>query len=178
MTRLGYKAMTRIDAKIATTSIKDQDRVAHSIKYVASMADYYVPTDTDVVSTTRLGNPHFRDWLPSEFGPNKTYWETKGVTGGKLLVGSYYCTHSGQYKGVHQTMSGIPIDILSLSFQTIYQNFICYPPALHMETQSKINNIIGEEMEQELRSGRNKVGVFYALMVFLMAASMKKPLTT
>ena len=158
-----FKAITRIEAKIAKTSVKDKDRVAHSIRHVAALAEHYVPSDADNVSTTRLGNPQFKDWLPSEFGANRSYWEKKAVTGGKLLIGTYTCPHTGQQLGVFQTMSGTPVDILSPSFQTIYQNFICYPPSLHMETQSKINDIIGEEIVQELRTGRQQVGMFYAI---------------
>ncbi len=123
---------------------------SHSIKHVAVMAEFYVPTNADTISTTRLGNPQFRDWLPSDFGTKKTYWEKKGLTGSKLLIGTYFCTHSGQQKGVLHTMSGTPIDIMSPSFQIIFQNFICYPPALHMETQSKINEIMGDEIEHEV----------------------------
>jgi hypothetical protein len=158
-----FKAITRIEAKIAKTSVKDKDRVAHSIRHVAALAEHYVPSEADNVSTTRLGNPQFKDWLPSEFGANRSYWEKKAVTGGKLLIGTYTCPHTGQQSGVFQTMSGTPVDVLSPSFQTIYQNFICYPPSLHMETQSKINNIIREEIVQELRTGRQQVGMFYAI---------------
>ncbi len=82
------KAITRIDAKIATTLVRDKDRVAHSIRHVAAMAENYLPSEADNVSTTRLGKPQFRDWLPSEFGANRTYWEKKGVTCGKLLNGT------------------------------------------------------------------------------------------
>jgi hypothetical protein len=127
------------------------------------MAEHYVPSDADNVSTTRLGNPQFRDWLPSDFGANKIYWEKKGVTGGKLLIGTYLNHHTGQQAGVFQTMSGTPVNVLSPCFQTIYQNFICYPPSLHLETQSKIDEIIGEEIEKELRTGRKQVGMFYAI---------------
>jgi hypothetical protein len=148
-----YKAITRIDAKIATTFMRDKDRVAHSIRHVAAMAEHYVPSEADNVSTTSLGNPQFRDWLPSEFGANRTYWEKKGSqVASYLLVLTPALTRDNK---VFQTMAGIPVDILSPTFQTIYQNFICYPPSLHMETQSKINEIIGEEIVQELRTGRN-----------------------
>jgi hypothetical protein len=90
-----YKAITRIDAKIATTSVNDKDRVSHSIRHVASLAEHYLPSKADNISTARLGNPQFRDWLPSDFGANRTYWEKKAVTGGKLLVGTYPCPHTG-----------------------------------------------------------------------------------
>jgi hypothetical protein len=38
-----FKAITKIDAKIATTSVKAKDQVSHSIKHVAVMAEHYVP---------------------------------------------------------------------------------------------------------------------------------------
>jgi hypothetical protein len=56
-------------------------------------------------------------------------------------------------------MSGTPVNVLSLSFQTIYQNFICYPPSLHLE----IDKIIGEEIEKELLTGHKQVCMFYAI---------------
>ena len=114
-----FKALARIEARIATTSVRDKDRVAHPIKHITAMAEHYVPSDADNVSTTRLGNPQFRDWLPSDFGANKIYWEKKGVTGGKLLIGTYLNHHTGQQAGVFQTMSGTPVNVLSPYFQTI-----------------------------------------------------------
>ncbi len=60
-------------------------------------------------------------------------------------------------------MSRTHVNVLSLSFQTIYKNFICYPPFLHLETQSKINEIISEEIEKELLTGRKQVGMSYAI---------------
>ncbi len=83
-----FKALTRIEARIATTSLRDKDRVAHPIKHiVAIMAEHYVSWEAHNVSTTRLGNPQFwDDWLPRYIGANKIYWEKKGVTGGKLLI--------------------------------------------------------------------------------------------
>ena len=49
-----FKALARIEARIATTSVRDKDRVAHPIKHIAAMAEHYVPSDADNVSTTRL----------------------------------------------------------------------------------------------------------------------------
>ncbi len=127
------------------------------------MAEHYVPSEADNVSTTRLGNPQFRHWLSSNFGANKIYWEKKGVTGCKLLIVTYLNHHTGQQAGEFQTMSVTPVNVLSLSFQTIYQNFICYPPSLHLETQSKIDKIISEEIKKELQTGRKQVSIFYAI---------------
>jgi hypothetical protein len=83
-----FKAVTGINtsflAKLATTSVRDRDQVAHSIKHVAAISEHYVPSDTDYISTTRLGNTQFHDWLPSYFGAKKTYWEKKGVISSSL----------------------------------------------------------------------------------------------
>ncbi len=80
---------------MATTSVRNKDRVAHPIKHIAAMSEDYVPLEADNISTTRLGNPQFRDWLRSDIGANKILWEKKGVTGGKLLIGTYLNHHTG-----------------------------------------------------------------------------------
>ncbi len=82
------------------------------------------------------------------------------MTRGTLRIGSYLNHHMEQQAGVFQKMSGTPVNILLPNFQTIYQNFICYPPSLHIETQSKINYIIGEEIEKELQMDANKSACF------------------
>ncbi len=51
-----FKALPLIEARIATTSVRYKDRVAHPIKHIAAIAEHYVPSDADTVSTTRLGN--------------------------------------------------------------------------------------------------------------------------
>jgi hypothetical protein len=53
-----FKALARIEARIATTSARGKDRVAHPIKHIAAMSEHYVPLEADNVSTTKLGNPH------------------------------------------------------------------------------------------------------------------------
>ena len=73
------------------------------------MSEHYVATDIDDIPRTRLGNPKYRGWLPSEFGADKQYWDKKGVTG-KLLNDTYLNPHTGRQTGVHQTMSGVPVD--------------------------------------------------------------------
>jgi hypothetical protein len=126
------KALARIEARIATTSVRDKDREAHPIKHIAAMAEaaeHYVPSEADNVSTTRLGNPQFRDWLPRDFEANKIYWEKKGVTGGKVTHQYLPKSSYGTARGVFQTMSGTQVNILSPNFQTNFQNFICYPPS-------------------------------------------------
>jgi hypothetical protein len=86
--------------------------------------------------------------------PAELYWEKKGVKAGKLLNDTYLNPHTGRQTGVHQTMSGVPVDTRSDAFQIMYQNFIAFPPSLHIETQAKIDEFISEEFENDIQSGR------------------------
>jgi len=158
-----FKALARVEAKLATASIKDKNCVPHAIRIISDMSEHYVATDIDDIARTRLGNPGYRGWLPSEFGADKSYWEKKGVNPGKLLNDTYLNPHTGRQTGVHQTMSGVPVDTRSSAFQIMYQNFIMFPPSLHMETQAKIDEFISEEFENDIRSGRQILGPLYAL---------------
>ena len=158
-----FKALARVEAKLATTTIKDKNRTPHAIKSISDMSKHYVASDIDDIPRTRLGNPNYRGWLPSEFGADKLYWEKKGVNPGKLLNDTYLNPHTGRQTGVHQTMSGVPVDTRSSAFQIMYQNFIMFPPSLHMETQAKIDEFISEEFENDIRSGRQTLGPLYAV---------------
>jgi hypothetical protein len=60
-------------------------------------------------------------------------------------------------------MSGVPVDTRSDAFQIMYQNFIAFPPSLHMETQAKIDEFISEEFGNDIRSGRQSLGPPYAV---------------
>ena len=88
------------------------------------MSEHYVASDIHDIPLTLLGNPKYRGWLPSEFGADKQYWEKKGVNPRKLLNDTYLNQHTGRQTGVHQTMSGVPVDTIKRSdaFQTMYQN--------------------------------------------------------
>jgi hypothetical protein len=112
---------------------------------------------------TRLRNPKYRGWLPSEFGADKQYWEKKGVNPDKMLNDTYLNPHTEIQAGVHQTMSGLPVDTRSNAFQIMYQSFISFPPSFHMETQAKIDEFISEEFENDIRSGRQILGPLYAV---------------
>ena len=158
-----FKALARVEAKLATTTIKDKNRVPHAIKTISDMSEHYVATDIDDIPRTRLGNPSYRGWLPSEFGADKSYWEKKGVNPSKLLNDTYLNPHTGRQTGVHQTVSGVPVDTRSDAFRIMYQNFIMFPPSLHMETQAKIDEFISEGFENDIRSGRQTLGPLYAV---------------
>jgi hypothetical protein len=124
--------LERVEAKLATTTIKNKNRAPHAVKCISDMSEHYVATDIDDIPRTRLGNPKYRGWLPSEFRADKPYWEKKGVNPGKLLNDAYLNLYTRSPTGVHQTMSGVQVD-------TPYQKFFAFSPTLPMETQAKIN---------------------------------------
>jgi hypothetical protein len=49
------------------------------MKHMYDMVERYVVTATDNYGMTREGYPRFLNWLPSEFGATKDYWEEKGT---------------------------------------------------------------------------------------------------
>jgi hypothetical protein len=63
-----FKASVRVEAKLATTTIKDKNRAPHAVKSISDMSKHYVASDIDDIPPTRLGIPKYRGWLPSEFG--------------------------------------------------------------------------------------------------------------
>ena len=82
-----FKALACVDARLATATVKDNGpyKIAHPVRHVSDMSEYYIPSASDTIQLTRLGNPKVRDWLPSEFGPDGPYWTKKGLAPGKLL---------------------------------------------------------------------------------------------
>ena len=125
----------------------------------------YVVNANDNFGTTREGHPKFSNFLPSEFGATKdsSYWEENGIPPGRLLTATYTCPHTGNQIQVHQTVNGVPVDTRSDEFQIMYQNFIAYPPSIILETQSELDKIISEEIENDIRSERQVIGPCYAL---------------
>ena len=69
------KAISKIQTKAAATFVRDDKRIGHHMKHMMDMAEHYVVTATDDFGMTREGHPGFRNWLPSEFGATKNYWE-------------------------------------------------------------------------------------------------------
>jgi hypothetical protein len=128
------------------------------VKSISDMSEHYVPTDINDIPRTRLGNPKYRGWLPSKFGADKQYWEKKGFNPCKLLNDTYLIPHTGRQTGVHQTMPGVPVHTRSDALQIMYQNFIAFPPSLHVETQAKIDEFISEEFENDIRVGPPNFG--------------------
>jgi hypothetical protein len=69
-----FKALARVDAKHATATVKGNGphKVAHQIRHILDMSEYFIPSGVDNIQTTSLGKPKVSDWLPSEFGPDRT----------------------------------------------------------------------------------------------------------
>ena len=57
-----FKALARVEAKLATTTVKDKNRVPHAIKTISDMFEHYVASDIDDIPRTRLGNPRRMSW--------------------------------------------------------------------------------------------------------------------
>ena len=104
------KAISKIQAKAAATFLKDERLIGHHIKHMKAMAKYYVINSSDHFKTTKQGHPKFDNFLPSEPGATKDYWEEKCIPPGRLLTATYTCPHTGSQTQVHQTMNGVPID--------------------------------------------------------------------
>ena len=159
--------MTTTNQKINLSNeqliVKDEGRIGHHMKHMTDMAEHYVVNANDNFGTTRGGHPKLANFLPSEFGAAKDYWEEKGIQPGRLLTATYTCPHTGNQTQVYQTMNGVPVDTRSDEFQTMFQNFIAYPPSIILETQSELDKIISEEIENDIRSERKEIGPCYAL---------------
>jgi hypothetical protein len=44
-----FKALARVEAKLATTTIRDKNRTPHAIKSISDMSEHYVASDIDVI---------------------------------------------------------------------------------------------------------------------------------
>jgi hypothetical protein len=53
-----FKALALVEAKFATTAIKDQNRIPQAV----NMSEHFVATDLDEVTRTSHGNPQRRGW--------------------------------------------------------------------------------------------------------------------
>ena len=90
-----FKAISKIQAKAASTFFKDEQRIGHHMKHMPAMAEHYVVNADDNFGTTREGHQKFANFLPSEFGATKDYWEEKCIPLGCLLTATYTCQHTG-----------------------------------------------------------------------------------
>ena len=90
-----FKAISRIHTKAAATFVKDERQIGHQIKHMTAMDEHYVITSNDNFKTTKHGHLKFDNFLPSELGADKKYWEEKGIPPGLLLTATYTCPHTG-----------------------------------------------------------------------------------
>ena len=74
-----FKAMSRVHAKIAVTSGKDQKRIGHSIKNISDMSEHYGITADDSYQLTKLGHQSFKRWMPHRVGATKDHGKKKGL---------------------------------------------------------------------------------------------------
>ncbi len=49
-----FKSLARVEAKLATTTIKDKNRVPHAIKSISDISKHYVASYIDDIPLTRL----------------------------------------------------------------------------------------------------------------------------
>ena len=158
-----FKAISKIHPKAAATFIKDERRIGHHMKHMTAMAEHDVINSNDNHNTTKQRHLKFDNFLPSELGATKDYWEEKGEPPGRLLTATYTCPHTGSQTQVHQTMNGVTVNTRSDEFQVMYQNFIAYPPSIILETQSELDKIINEEIQNDIRSERQELRPCYTL---------------
>ena len=53
-----FKALARGYAELATATVKDNspNKIAHPVRHVSDMSEYYIPSASDIFQLTRLGN--------------------------------------------------------------------------------------------------------------------------
>ncbi len=60
-------------------------------------------------------------------------------------------------------MAGVEIDTDSDEFQAWYLVFTPFPPSVLLESQAKLNEILGRHFEDTNRTGRKKQGQLYTV---------------
>ncbi len=64
---------------------------------------------------------------------------------------------------IPQTMAGAEIDTDSDEFQSWYLLFTSFPSSALLESQAKLNEILGRHFEDANRTGKKKQGPLYAV---------------
>jgi hypothetical protein len=64
---------------------------------------------------------------------------------------------------IPQTTAGIEIDTYSDEFRVWYLAFTSFPPSALLESQAKLNEILGRHFEDTNRTGRKKRGPLYVV---------------
>ncbi len=77
-------------------------------------------------------------------------------------MGMYQDTYGNSFP-IPQTMAGVEIDTNSDEFQAWYLAFTSFPPSAMLESQAKLNKILGRHFEDTNQTGRKKQGSLYAV---------------
>ncbi len=90
--------------------------------------------------------------------------EELGIAKGTLLSGMYQDTHENSFQIIQlETMAGVEIDLYSDEFQAWYLMFTSFPSSALLESQAKLNEILGRHYEDTNRTGQKKQGPLYAV---------------
>ena len=83
-----FKALSRVQAKLVATSVKDKNCKAHSIKHMSDMSEHCqcVIAADDSHRLTKLGRQSFKRWMPHHFAVTKDHWEENRIAPGRLLT--------------------------------------------------------------------------------------------
>jgi len=157
-----FKAVTQVTNEINDTMIKDFWKRNNPLKPIAQASEFYVQGIKDAITKTSEGLDTFKDWSDLDLLNNKEGWEELGIAKGTLLSGMYQDTYGNSFP-IPQTMAGVEIDTDSDEFQAWYLAFTSFPPSALLESQAKLNEILGRHFEDTNRTGRKKQGPLYAV---------------
>ena len=142
--------------------IKEYRKRNNPLKPIAQASDFYVPGIKDTITKTSEGLDTFKDWSDLDLLNNREGWEELGIAKGTLLSGMYQDTYGNSFP-IPQTMAGVEIDTDSDEFQAWYLAFTSFPPSALLESQAKLNEILGRHFEDTNRTGWKKQGPLYAV---------------
>ncbi len=155
-----FKAVTQVTNEINDTMIKDYWKRNNHLKPIAQASEFYLPGIKDRITKTSEGLDTFKDWSGLDLLNNKEGWEELGISKGTLLSGMYQDAYGNSFL-IPPTMAGVEIDTDSDEFQAWYLAFISFPPSALLESQAKLNEILGRHFEDTNRTGRKKQALEY-----------------
>jgi hypothetical protein len=156
-----FKAVIQVTNEINDTMIKDYRKRNNPLKPIAQALESYVLGMKDRITKTSEGLDTFKDWSDLDLLNNKEGWEELGIATGTVLLGMYQDTYGNSFP-IPQTMAGVEIDTDSDEFQAWYLAFTSFPPSAILESQAKLNEILGRHFEDTNRTGRKKQGQLFA----------------
>ncbi len=157
-----FKAVTQVTNEINDTMIKDFRKRINPLKPIAQASEFYVPGIKDTITKTSEGLDTSKDWSDLDLLNNKEGWEELGIAKGTLLSGMYQDIY-GNSIPIPQTMAGVETDTNSDEFQAWYLAFTSFPPSALLESQAKLNEILGRHFEDKNLTGQKKQGPLYAV---------------